>query len=265
MPAKADNLKVSLHWQKGGCVCLRSGSIHAPRGGSDAGDLLPCILKPISIHAPRGGERPLQACNSSFVIKFQSTLPVGGATWSKSTAYTFRAISIHASRGGSDLLPMCTVRTTSNFNPRSPWGERRHDPADGRFDWRYFNPRSPWGSDPGARAPPCAGEYFNPRSPWGSDLCGGGNIAGNGRFQFTLPVGERPRISDGEFYDMRFQSTLPVGGSDMTLSKRDCQLFIFQSTLPVGGATCAHSICFRCHMISIHAPRGGSDRCLRRR
>ena len=36
------------------------------------------------------------------------------------------AISIHAPRGGSDEKYNCNAAfTVNNFNPRSPWGERR--------------------------------------------------------------------------------------------------------------------------------------------
>ena len=34
-------------------------------------------------------------------------------------------ISIHAPRGGSDKAHPCPLLLVSNFNPRSPWGERR--------------------------------------------------------------------------------------------------------------------------------------------
>ena len=76
----------------------------------------------ISIHAPRVGSDldAMRAANAIFA--FQSTLPVWGATrFSNSIA-------------GAD----------SNFNPRSPCGERRsirRKPSD----FLYFNPRSPCG------------------------------------------------------------------------------------------------------------------------
>ena len=39
----------------------------------------------------------------------------------------------------------------------------------------------------------------------------------------------------------------------------------FQSTLPAGGATAADGVSVYLHLISIHAPRGGSDHPLTRR
>ena len=58
----------------------------------------------ISIHAPRGGSDGSSAHRLSLEIGFQSTLPVGGAT--------FR------------ILPEGFRFAVRDFNPRSPWGER---------------------------------------------------------------------------------------------------------------------------------------------
>ena len=78
-------------------------SIHAPRGGSDLEINVHggCTIT-ISIHAPRGGSDESNSEKTAWQKKFQSTLPVGGAT-----SYIFRLyfpidISIHAPRGGSD-------------------------------------------------------------------------------------------------------------------------------------------------------------------
>ena len=56
-----------------------------------------------------------------------------------------------------------------------------------------------------------------------------------------------------------FQSTLPVGGAtDQRYHNLHRQQF--QSTLPVGGATARLPCGVSAPVISIHAPRGGSDR-----
>ena len=85
---------------------------------------------------------------SRFCFLFQSTLPVGGATNAMIDKYVDLIISIHAPRGGSDfcfcsdLTDVTIFQSTlpvggatwdgdskawldTNFNPRSPWGERR--------------------------------------------------------------------------------------------------------------------------------------------
>ena len=56
----------------------------------------------ISIHAPRGGSDPKSCPLSMAALLFQSTLPVGGATF----------------------FPPHFIVFPRNFNPRSPWGER---------------------------------------------------------------------------------------------------------------------------------------------
>ena len=145
-------------------------SIHAPRGGSDS--FPPSFFRSPPYFNPRSpwGERPgtghnigrkeinfnprspwgERRCNTATIHKgsgFQSTLPVGGATFPPEELPLFRlpisihaprggsdgppgfsggevSISIHAPRGGSDssgLFPMVVI---FDFNPRSPWGER---------------------------------------------------------------------------------------------------------------------------------------------
>ena len=55
-----------------------------------------------------------------------------------------------------------------------------------------------------------------------------------------------------------FLSTLPVGGATLYLWQTD-KFQRFLSTLPVGGATWNNFQRGDFHLISIHAPRGGSD------
>ena len=123
------------------------------------------------------------------VIGFQSTLPVGGATRAGAAFFCPGWISIHAPRGGSDHTFSGWSTAPGDFNPRSPWGERRWHaiPLTRQAD---FNPRSPWGerlhglvrkpcrcgisihaprggSDCFGRFCAAQGQHFNPRSPWG--------------------------------------------------------------------------------------------------
>ena len=61
----------------------------------------PAFVHPISIHAPRAGsDRGLDTTTKT------------------------QEISIHAPRAGSDLIPVITAPTGTDFNPRSPCGER---------------------------------------------------------------------------------------------------------------------------------------------
>ena len=189
-------------------------------------------------------------------------------------------ISIHAPRGGSDNgLMYCTIRMF-DFNPRSPWGERR--PYGAALTTALnFNPRSPWGERPGAGAPviadggfqstlPVGGatsstikryrtpSNFNPRSPWGERREYERERYVAMEFQSTLPVGGATIFIFLSLPISVFQSTLPVGGAT-TQSPIRRPGSVFQSTLPVGGATIPLSHFTPQRQISIHAPRGGSD------
>ena len=80
---------ISIHAPRGGSdlqqhqqdTRSRMISIHAPRGGSDAhADYRLHCGDTISIHAPRGGSDSAEPRAASWPPRFQSTLPVGGAT-----------------------------------------------------------------------------------------------------------------------------------------------------------------------------------------
>ena len=205
------------------------------------------------------GERPECREYLPGFKQFQSTLPVWGAT---TTTFDF-------------------VVSNGHFNPRSPCGERLHPggvqvqvrrisihaPRVGSDDSfiflppyiYHFNPRSPCGERQERRWRKRRSEYFNPRSP----------------------CGERPSITTSSIACVKFQSTLPVWGATSELLirilcaiyfnprspcgerrqelKKSSRLLQFQSTLPVWGATIqrVNGRCLR--IISIHAPRVGSD------
>ena len=99
-------------------------SIHAPRVGSDAGvDGLPGAHGHFNPRSPCGERRRCSEAKNEN-SKFQSTLPVWGATMYTAYDTMDDYISIHAPRVGSDVpfVPMACPDT--DFNPRSPCGER---------------------------------------------------------------------------------------------------------------------------------------------
>ena len=142
-------------------------SIHAPRVGSDhmgyaghspAGDFnprSPCgerrwvdpgvdiLGTDFNPRSPCGERRPEDKMEH-LIRAFQSTLPVWGATPAEFYVAKHNYISIHAPRVGSDVFTPCTVASSTDFNPRSPCGERRWPGLWGPIR-RYFNPRSPCG------------------------------------------------------------------------------------------------------------------------
>ncbi len=217
----------------------------------------------------------------SSMVKFQSTLPVWGAT-----------AALHGN--GHRAL---------DFNPRSPCGERPLPlPASA---WRViFQSTLPvWGATGGVGVT-CISQRISIHAPRvGSDAeqeCGGAvnhisihaprvgsDTVWDARTSFPddfnphSPCGERPVMTDLMVNELIFQSTLPVWGATLVGDGH----FIggrFQSTLPVWGATprwrgwprvslyfnprspCGerrerhhHEQDLVC--ISIHAPRVGSD------
>jgi len=167
-------------------------------------------------------------------------------------------ISIHAPRGGSDGLCLSPNKEPSNFNPRSPWGERPFHSSNS-FNASYFNPRSPWGErrrhlfapvSPsqfqstlpvgGAtllRVFTSSSMYFNPRSPWGERLV--------------------PLVLDGFAIDISIHA--PRGGSDDLQRGQHRQHRRISIHAPRGGSDYLDRVPQRAQGISIHAPRGGSD------
>ena len=122
----------------------------------------------ISIHAPRAGSDLFCRPRLHRVIKFQSTLPVRGATSPPVTSCPVMMYFNPRSPCGERQI-ICTLRNENDyyFNPRSPCGERlvlspasisfmvfqstlpvrgaTHLPIRRAVSVLYFNPRSPCG------------------------------------------------------------------------------------------------------------------------
>ena len=146
------NEKISIHAprtgsdvQASGARIVRNISIHAPRTGSDT-DATPSLTSPCNFN-PRSphGERPSHVPNKNVRHRFQSTLPARGATYILQDIVDVSQISIHAPRTGSDPAASPLHRLPSNFNPRSPHGERHYGFQRHGERCRNFNPRSPHG------------------------------------------------------------------------------------------------------------------------
>ena len=190
-------------------------------------------------------------------------------------------ISIHAPRGGSDAVDTIQCAIINNFNPRSPWGERlrRNRHTGNKPVISIHAPRG--GSDVDWVWLVTASIYFNPRSPWGERP-----VLPEDRdfalvFQSTLPVGGATLLRMRTVRASNISIHAPRGGSDFAACNKAPDLLYFnprspwgerpllrrlkdvdpqfQSTLPVGGATAIISPVYLIILISIHAPRGGSD------
>ena len=160
LPVWGATLVIDVFWKCGGI------SIHAPRVGSDGtGGADGGGVRHFNPRSPCG-ERLARSQTKGIFSKFQSTLPVWGATGFSIVGVGFIPISIHAPRVGSDQGDHLPVLAHCHFNPRSPCGERRQSGLVHKEWCGYFNPRSPCGERP---------IMWRRRRSWGV-------------FQSTLPV-----------------------------------------------------------------------------
>ena len=214
----------------------------------------------ISIHAPRvGSDLNLHVLIYNF-SRFQSTLPVWGATELYSAGPRCARISIHAPRVGSDLVPPWWAfrrRCISIHAPRVGSDQepgRRHK---GRSD---FNPRSPCGERQHNYSILSCPTNFNPRSPCGERQARGWSPGYRKDISIHAPrVGSDISARSSSSRRTRISIHAPRVGSDFAPDSFFSPPSIFQSTLPVWGATHRRREgCCR-GTISIHAPRVGSD------
>ena len=232
-------------------------SIHAPRVGSDEQtysdnwwrklfqSTLPVwgATLPLSHSFPSAenfnprspcGERLLENPTTNPAAKFQSTLPVWGATPPLVRPPVFQPISIHAPRVGSDGVEWMESIGESDFNPRSPCGER---PVWALMlpSLSNFNPRSPCGE----RHYLETGSYratgnFNPRSPCGERLETTFQAAASALFQSTLPVWGATHVLQCGVVDPGISIHAPRVGSDPTPSSSPTTTSYFNPRSPCG-------------------------------
>ena len=205
------------------------------------------------------GERHIQMFIGFARQRFQSTLPARGATARLWVQLSARSISIHAPRTGSDRIRAGSMITSTDFNPRSPHGERpgRFVAAIYEFVISIHAPRT--GSDNQARAHARKGKISIHAPRTGSDDDIMHYLQANIAFQSTLPargatndiasfVGRigisihAPRTGSDPFSvptcwnGTHFNPRSPHG--ERRWKTNDCfAVGKFQSTLPARGAT----------------------------
>ena len=170
------------------------------------------------------------------LIKFQSTLPLRGATHYHYKGPLWPGISIHAPLTGSDSLSAtCCLRWT-NFNPRSPYGERQLAGAK-CFGLINFNPRSPYGERPRAALARVSGA----------------------RFQSTLPLRGATATGLHCATEKAISIHAPLTGSDGPGARASSPLPNFNPRSPYGERHGLQALGLQPCAISIHAPLTGSD------
>ena len=192
----------------------------------------------ISIHAPRvGSDTPITLRHCTTYL-FLSTLPAWGAT---RKSLTRQPASMY-------------------FYPRSPRGERPLAPKENTTKQDFY-PRSPRGERLVAflfQVMPHNISIHAPRV--GSDRRPADDKRGTGKFLSTLPAWGATSPATGMTARFIFLSTLPAWGATVPSGGKAGQVLAkFLSTLPAWGATSVSAGSQLIPLISIHAPRVGSD------
>ena len=190
-------------------------------------------------------------------------------------------ISIHAPRRGSDQSAGAPDIRWSDFNPRSPQGERPKK-INVNPTIFHFNPRSPQGERPNQKYPMMRHQNFNPRSPQGERLAVVSMDNFVPEFQSTLPAGGataggsenrsagdnfNPRSPQGErrhqAYTLRavrhFNPRSPQGERPDSMVSPLLSDRHFNPRSPQGERQRLYEKYINDKTISIHAPRRGSD------
>ena len=125
-------------------VRRRGVSIHAPPAGSDGITSYTSIKQLVSIHAPPAGSDFRPQFRRRTLARFQSTLPLRGATLEE-TKYNPHELRFNPRSPCGERLSIGTISGFYlGFNPRSPCGERQYTIICLLQDIS-FNPRSPCG------------------------------------------------------------------------------------------------------------------------
>ena len=112
-----------------------------------------------------------------------------------------------------------------------------------------------WPSDAPCQSP----THFNPRSPHGERLRRASALRRTPHFNPRSPHGERLYALDSMSSNSIFQSTLPARGATCSAVHRANAILDFNPRSPHGERRRDYRTWYRALLISIHAPRTGSD------
>ena len=173
-----------------------------------------CIACLISIHAPHTGSDAAVA-----------------------VARVAQAISIHAPHTGSDALYGAVRGHSHDFNPRSPYGERRggvgNDAKDGQFQSTL-----PIRGATNQNQLPRPQQLISIHAPHtGSDSSCALRLTVTHIFQSTLPIRGATHCRPCHLGQHYISIHAPHTGSDLTFREMRMGRHEFQSTLPIRGAT----------------------------
>ena len=230
----------------------------SPHGERRASYCTPAFLTYFNPRSPHG-ERLCHISRNISATIFQSTLPAWGATVLLFNIHrTFcisihaprmgsdhhghhvrrasESISIHAPRMGSDFFCYISCNISTNFNPRSPHGERLFISILAASEKTFQSTLPAWGATLRRNTDLLNLSYFNPRSPHGERHCPHEPYFQQFEFQSTLPAWG----ATDSGYLVPFLVDISIHAPRMGSDERDAR----------GGTR---------YTISIHAPRMGSD------
>ena len=194
-----------------------------------------------------------------MIYKFQSTLPARGATLTRRNTAPDCSNFNPRSPHGERLLSAGLPGLTTNFNPRSPHGERQKLCEELQEIAESQSTLPARGATCSSSQSFSLSSYFNPRSPHGERrLLRAVDRKTYDNFNPRSPHGERLRWTVKKYATGEISIHAPRTGSDGDLQARQ-NGERFQSTLPARGATCCERKQNKHPCISIHAPRTGSD------
>ena len=147
-------------------------------------------------------------------------------------------ISTHAPRTGSDFDLFFAHAVNGRFQPTLPARGATRLIVSSRLARRISTHAPRTGSDEGCSSSAGTSRHFNPRSPHGERR-------------------HAARLYDGA---VRFQSTLPARGATIYLQRRSNRLRYFNPRSPHGERLQDFYFSDSTDIISIHAPRTGSDK-----
>ena len=168
--------------------------------------------------------------------RFQSTLPLRGATHGGMGFTTNGKISIHTPLAGSDVIAEDVTCVLGDISIHTPLAgsDRRLLPG---WNFQYISIHTPLaGSDVEMVLRQIPTIDFNPHSPCGERPAGQTILEGLVEFQSTLPLRGATSPKSFTLVSLEFQSTLPLRGATLVVSNISSQQK-FQSTLPLRGAT----------------------------
>ena len=192
--------------------------------------------------------------------RFLSTLPARGATRDSRQSFSWWFISIHAPREGSDSGTTRPGTRTWYFYPRSPRGER-HGRAHGGAQHQRISIHAPREGSDIEKNQQLIAEIISIHAPReGSDGSNTGNQLTDAQFLSTLPA--RGATSNLLFYGSiipHFYPRSPRGERRFSSFMARLSIFDFYPRSPRGERLDAQTHFCYLLLISIHAPREGSD------